>query len=49
MAAVIGAALAALVGTSPLAGMREHFSATTVVLGGAGILFSALLSSSCCR
>jgi hypothetical protein len=38
MAAVIGAALAALVGTSPLAGLREHFSPTTVVLGGIGIL-----------
>jgi hypothetical protein len=38
MAAVIGASLAALVGTSPLAGMREHFSAATVSLGGAGIL-----------
>jgi hypothetical protein len=38
MAAVIGAALAALVGTSPLAGMREHFSAVTLVITVVGIL-----------
>jgi hypothetical protein len=38
MAAVIGASLAALVGTSPLAGVREHFSAMTLGLGGAGIV-----------
>src|SRR5262249_37434775 len=38
MAAVIGAALAVLAGTSPLAGLREHFTARTFLLGGPGIL-----------
>jgi hypothetical protein len=38
MAAAIGASLAALVGTSPLALMRDHFSWLTVALAVPGIL-----------
>ena len=39
-AVVLGAALAAVIGTSPLAGMREHKpQAIAVILGAAGLIF----------
>jgi hypothetical protein len=43
MAAVLGAALAAVVGTSPLAVMRQHHPATmAIVLGLTGLVFLAI-------
>jgi hypothetical protein len=40
MAAVLGAALAAVVGTSPLAGMREHKpQGIAIMLGAGGLIF----------
>jgi hypothetical protein len=40
MAAVLGAALAAVVGTSPLAGLREHKpQGIAIMLGAAGLIF----------
>jgi hypothetical protein len=39
-AAALGAALAAVIGTSPLAGMREHNpQAIAIILGAAGLIF----------
>jgi hypothetical protein len=43
MAAVLGAALATLVGTSPLAAMRQHHpAAMTIILGLTGLVFLAI-------
>jgi hypothetical protein len=43
MAAVLGAALATVVGTSPLAAMRQHHPATTaIVLGLTGLIFLSI-------
>jgi hypothetical protein len=40
MAAVLGAALAAVIGTSPLAGMREHKpQPIAIIFGSAGLIF----------
>ena len=43
MAAVLGAALATVVGTSPLAAMRQHHpAATAIVLGLTGLIFLSI-------
>jgi hypothetical protein len=44
MAAVLGAALAALIGTSPLAGMREHAPQTIAIVIGLSGLFLLVLT-----